>query len=440
MTSSPSYQAALDYLYSFVDFSKTHTDNLRPENFDLKRMLELLRRLRDPHTRIPAIHIAGTKGKGSTAAFCSSALSAAGFHTGLYTSPHLQDFCERIRLDGAPISQEEFVQRVQAIEPHVAAVPGLSTFEITTALAFWWFALEGAEALVLEVGLGGRLDATNVAAPAVSVITSISLDHVPILGTTLPEIAREKAGILKPGVPAVVAPQRPEVLEAIREIAEDRGAPLVLVAESTSWQVLQRSLAGQVVRIGPHGRTGTEFSLPLMGDHQAVNAATAWTALRAAASRGLPTTAQQIARGFRQVQWPGRFEILGKRPALVLDAAHNLDSAEKLLATLEIYLPDRPLTLIFGSSADKDVTGFLAVFRKRTDRLIATRSTHPRAMAPETIARLAGDLGFNVSLCDRIEDALEIGLSTCPPNGVLLVTGSIFVAGAAREVWSSGEL
>jgi dihydrofolate synthase/folylpolyglutamate synthase len=341
MSQHSAYQAALDYIFSFVDFSKTHTANLAPENFDLKRMYDLLERLGNPQKSYPSIHIAGTKGKGSTAALCSSALTAGGYKTGLYTSPHLEDFTERIQVDGESIPHEDLVALVETIKPHVAEIPGISTFEITTALGFSYFANEKVDAAVLEVGLGGRLDATNVITPLVSVITSISIDHVPILGTTLAEIAGEKAGIIKDGVPVVSAPQQPEALAVIREAAARAGAPLQVVGTDVEFAAGSHTLDGQEFTILDEQGRQVRLRIPLLGNHQVENAATAWTALHAAAAGGLALQRDAIAAGFESVQWPGRFEILQRNPFILLDAAHNEDSARRLLETLEEYLPGR---------------------------------------------------------------------------------------------------
>lgn len=434
---TPAYQAALDYIFSFVDFSKTHTANLAPENFDLSRMTALLERLNRPHEAYPSLHIAGTKGKGSTAAFCSSALTAAGRRTGLYTSPHLQDFSERIQVDGKAIAQEEVVDLLERLQPHIEAVPRISTFEIMTALAFQYFADRHVDAAVLEVGLGGRLDATNVVTPLVSVITSISMDHVPILGTTIAEIAGEKAGIIKPGVPVVVSPQRSEAAEKIRAVAAARGAPVISVGEDIEFRRGAHTLESQEVLIREPGADWTSLEIPLIGLHQVENAATAWAALRTAASKGLEIAGDAVARGFAGVKWPGRFEFLSKTPSIILDAAHNEDSARHLSETLQTYFPGRRLTVIFGASGDKAVDAFLQIIRPLTHRLIATRSEHPRAMAPADLIERAAAMGFNVVGTQNIEEALHVGLADLIPEDVLLITGSVFVVGAAREVWGS---
>ncbi|TES90646.1 MAG: bifunctional folylpolyglutamate synthase/dihydrofolate synthase, partial [Anaerolineales bacterium] len=223
------YQDALDYLYQFIDYSRTHQQNIAPENFDLNRTRVLVEALGNPHQSYPSIHIAGTKGKGSVAVFCAAALQAGGYKAGLYTSPHLKDFTERIQINTEPISQDAFVTLVEEIKPFVAEIPDLTSYEIQTALAFWHFSRQEVDIAVVEVGLGGRLDSTNIITPLVSVITSISLDHTFVLGDTIPEIAAEKGGIIKPGVPVVSAPQVAEALQTLQEIVREQQSPFTLV-------------------------------------------------------------------------------------------------------------------------------------------------------------------------------------------------------------------
>ena len=277
-------------LYSFVDFSLAHTFRYSPEKFNLERMRAFAHALGDPHTRYPVIHIAGTKGKGSVAALCASALQAAGYKVGLYTSPHLDDYAERIQINGQQIPHEELISRVEELKPLIDSIPELTTFEITTGLAFDYFARQGVTAAVIEVGLGGRLDATNIVTPLVSVITSISYDHTQLLGDTLAKIAYEKAGIIKPGVPVVVHPQVDEAQQVLEQVAHERGCQL-----DPGWSGLSR-LRFQPTFVGraDHPGFGTKpdqvsrhhpipLSIPLLGQHQVWNAATAYAALVTAA-------------------------------------------------------------------------------------------------------------------------------------------------------------
>src|SRR6476620_1556200 len=229
------YNQALDYLYSFVDYSLKHISELVKAEFNLDRMFALMEELGNPQEKYPIIHVAGTKGKGSVAALCASALRAAGFQTGLYTSPHLWDYTERIQINGGPIPHQQLIELVEEVKPAIAKIPKLTTFEITTAIGFLAFAKNGVNAAVVEVGLGGRLDATNILRPKVAVITSLSYDHIAVLGNTLAEIAREKAGIIKEGVPVVSAPQTDEALQVLERIAKERNSPLILVGKDVKF-------------------------------------------------------------------------------------------------------------------------------------------------------------------------------------------------------------
>src|SRR5688500_1791738 len=236
------YNQALDYLYSYVDYSLKHISELAKAEFNLDRMFALMEELGNPQQKYPIIHVAGTKGKGSVSALCASALKAAGYKTGLYTSPHLLDYTERIQINGKPISQEQLIELVEEIKPAVAKIPKLTTFEITTAIGFLTFAKQKVDAAVFEVGLGGRLDATNVLTPKVSVITSLSYDHMAVLGDTLAKIAGEKAGIIKEGIPVVSSPQQEEALQALERVSKERNCPFVLVGEEVKFERLTSSL------------------------------------------------------------------------------------------------------------------------------------------------------------------------------------------------------
>ena len=229
------YNKALDYLYSFVDYSLKHSSELAKAEFNLDRMFALMEELGNPQAKYPIIHVAGTKGKGSVSALCASALQAAGYKVGLYTSPHLLDYCERIQVNGEPISHEFMIELVEEIKPAVAKIPKLTTFEITTALGFLAFARQGCTAAAIEVGLGGRLDATNIVTPKVSVITSLSYDHMAVLGNTLTLIAGEKAGIIKQGVPVVSSPQKEEALSVLERVANKSGSDFILVGKEVEF-------------------------------------------------------------------------------------------------------------------------------------------------------------------------------------------------------------
>ncbi len=446
------YQQALDYLYSFIDYSLTRSFRYSAEKFNLNRMVALLQQLGNPHQAYPVIHVAGTKGKGSVSALCASALQAAGYRTGLYTSPHLEDYCERIQVDGEPISHAELAALVEEIKPHAAAIPEITTFELTTALGFLYFARKGVTAAVLEVGLGGRLDATNVVTPVVAVVTSISYDHVAVLGNTLTKIAGEKGGIIKPGIPVVISPQKDEARNVLASIAAERGSRLVEVGQDIRFASLEHSLEGQTLwvwRADDQRRVDSlldfgdgkglwqplKLTLPLLGQHQVENAATAYAALGIARERGMDIPDQAIEAGFRRVVWPARFEVLQKEPPVLLDSAHNRDSALKLRLSIDDYLSAMPVILIFGASEDKDIEGMFAELLPRVKGVVATQSIHPRAIEPGKLVELAHRYGRPAKAVLPVEEALTYAMHLAGGEAAVVVTGSVFVAAAARSAW-----
>jgi len=435
------YQETLDYLYSYIDFSLQKTSRYSAERFDLDRMREFMESLGNPQNKYKILHIAGTKGKGSVAALCAHALQQSGLKVGIYTSPHLQDYAERIQVGGIPIPHGDLIALVEEIKPNIAASPEITTFEITTALAFLYFARREVEVAVMEVGLGGRLDATNVCEPDVTVITSISYDHMDFLGETLAEIAAEKAGIIKPGIPVVVSPQNEEAREAIARIAAERTAPMIEIGEDYLYHPLDKSLSGQSLEIwkAGQGETHKQLSIPLLGDHQLVNAATAYSVLMVAKENGIEVSDLGIQLGFRMVRWPGRFEILRQDPPLIIDSAHNRDSAKKLYKVLEDYFPDQKAVLVFGASEDKDITGMLTELKPGIDQVVATKSTHPRAADPDEIFILANKVNLSAVSTNSVEEAMVEAEKLSDGARIILVTGSIFVAAAARAVYLSSE-
>lgn len=445
------FQEALDYLYSFIDYSVERSYRYSPDVFDLGRVRDLLRRVGDPQQAYKTFHVAGTKGKGSVSALLASTLQAAGYRTGLYTSPHLLRFTERIQVDGAEIPREAFVELVAALRPKVAQVPGLTTYEIVTALGFMYFQTQKADCAVVEVGLGGRLDATNILVPIVSVITSLSYDHMHLLGDTLSEIAGEKAGIIKAGVPVVLAPQQREAELVVESVAREMGSPLIRVGHDWLFAPGSRGLTGQSLSVwsaaeqplmdafvqsaGDDEWAPHRFEIPLLGYHQVINAATAYTALQVANEQGLRVSVESIRTGFENVYWPGRFQILSQSPTLVVDSAHNRDSALKLRLALDDYFPGRPVTLIFGASADKDIPGMLDELAPRISRLIVTQAVHPRAADPDEMAELGRGHGFRAEVVVPVSAALERALSRPRPDEVILAAGSLFVAGEVLSAW-----
>lgn len=437
MTTDSAYQEALDYIYSFVDFSLTRALRYSPGKFNLQRMELLLARLGNPQLQYPVIHITGTKGKGSVTALCASALKAAGYRTGCYTSPHLQDFRERIQVNGDLISHENLVELVNVVKAHVVEVPEITTFELTTAIAFLYFARLPVDIAVIEVGLGGRLDATNLVQPTVAVITSISYDHMAILGDTLAKIAEEKAGIIKNGRPVVISPQKDEAREVIERIARERGADIYQVGRDFMYKAETHNLEGQSFRVWKAGMNDPHilFSLPLLGMHQVENASTAYAALSVLRQLGIKINDQDIQAGFACAVWPGRFELLNQEPYLVVDSAHNRDSALRLRQAVDDYFPGKTIRLIFGASEDKDITGMYEELLPRVQQLVTTQSTHPRAASAEYLAELAKSYNIPIAIYPQVEQALEYAMNQAEINGVVLATGSLFIAAAVRDVW-----
>ena len=404
------YQDAIARLLSLVDHERSVPALPRQKRiYDLRNVARLLARLGDPHRLPGVVHVAGTKGKGSTAAMIESILRAAGYSTGFYSSPHLHSFCERIRRDGDPVSQHRFAELTSAIWAHHlanAADPeaGPATlFEYLTAMAFQCFAEDQADCSVIEVGLGGRLDATNVVTPAVSVITPVSLDHTAILGDTIGEIAADKAGIIKPGIPVVVASQFPDAMAAIQTAAAAQSAPLISVADAADWRVDAVSPAGQEVTIQTP-RDAYRLRLPLLGDFQCANAAVAVSAVETLADAGYSVPHDAVVAGLSTVQWPARLEVLSQDPVVVADGAHNDHSVATVLATLQGSLPHRRLNVVAGFSRDKRVSAMVELLSERAHRVIATRSRHPRSMRPAEIEDEFVAHGFDRNRLDAVAD------------------------------------
>jgi dihydrofolate synthase/folylpolyglutamate synthase len=435
MRQTMNYHQALDYIYGFTDYEKRGLAVYKPEFYDLQRVYHLLALLGEPERSFQAVHIAGTKGKGSTAALVESVLRAAGYRTGLYTSPHLHTFRERIQVSGAYIPESELVRLALETQPLVAQVPDITTFEVMTGLAFLWFAEQGVDWAVLEVGLGGRLDATNVVTPAVAVITSLSLDHTGILGHTVAQIAREKAGIVKPGVPTVSAPQPEPALAVLEDTCQQQGSPLTLVGRDWSWVVQHTNLEGQSFTLYHGQDTLPDLWLPLLGEHQVVNAATAVAALTLLPQDKAKIPQAALHDGIRSVQWPARLEVLGHAPFVVADCAHNGDSARRLVDALKAYFPFKRLVMVLGASLDHATPEFLETLLSDADRAIIARSHHPRAAAPTLLQARAERLGFHPDVSSTVAEALDLALRDAAPEDLICCTGSVFVAAEARAAW-----
>ncbi len=425
------YAEALAYLNQFINYERSQPPRYAPETLSLERVNFLLDRLGRPDRSYRSIHIAGTKGKGSTAAMIESCLRAAGYRTGFYISPHLHTFRERMRINNEYISQEQFAQLVDELEPHLNVVQGLTWFEIVTTLACMFFAREQIDIAVLEVGLGGRFDATNVVTPIVSVITSLSMDHMNLLGNTIEQIAFEKAGIIKKYVPVVSAPQVPEALDVIRRVARMRGAELIVAQRVNSLAATESRLEADFINQTPSS-LGGKGPTPLLGAHQIINASVAVTALHVANEHGLPIGDEAIQRGLANVKWPGRLEVLNRDPLVVVDGAHNGDSAQKLAQALrEVFHIDQ-WTLVVGISADKDIPAILEGLLPIAEHVIVTRASNSRAASIEALGTPIAARGYELVRAVNVSEALEIALKDRLP---IIITGSLFTVADAREAW-----
>ena len=448
--------AALRFLYDRIDYERARNVPYRKQEFKLERMRELLTRLGSPQRALPIVHVAGTKGKGSTAALIGSVLSAAALRAGVFTSPHLDRIEERIAIDGRPCSAAELVALVDNLRPAVAAMDqaaaagdpveiGPTYFEITTAMALTHFANRKVDAAVLEVGLGGRLDSTNVCQPRVSVITSISFDHTKQLGNTLESIAREKAGIVKPGVPVVSGVLQPSPRRVIRHVCLRQGCRLVELGVDFDFNYRpprRLDVAPALGKLdfrylgGDHRHAYRDVSLGLLGRHQAANAAVALATLAELRQAGWQIPEDAVRAGLAEVRWPARVELVARRPAIVIDAAHNPASVDALVEVLaESFSPRRRL-LVFATTQEKDARGMLARLLPSFDEVIFTRYlNNPRATPPEELASLgAGLTGRHYPVCSQPAAAWAEIRSVATPEDLICVTGSFFIAAEIRAM------
>jgi len=463
-------KAALRFLVGRIDYERMLAMPCSEETMKLGRMRELLHRLGNPQEGMPILHVAGTKGKGSTAAMLASLLSAAGYRTGLFSSPHLDHVEERMVINGLCCSDEELADLVELIRPEVetldrgaarngSAEHGPTYFEIITAMALCHFARCRVGAAVLEVGLGGRLDSTNVCTPRVSIITSISLDHTKQLGETLAAIAAEKAGIIKPGVPVVSGVTAEEPRAVIRRIAHEKGCRLVELGRDFDFDDhpplhLERAPAPAHFdfRYAPRdteqlsrdsrGLTAPglfhfkNVALGLLGRHQAANAAVALAAVEELRHTGWTIPEDSIRRGLADVVWPARVEIVARRPAVVLDAAHNAASVESLVEVLVESFSAKRRFLVFATTLDKDLRGMLRPLLDHFDHVIFTRyASNPRGVPPEQLQALAAELqaAASVEIASTPVDAWDVVARLAEPDDLICVTGSFFLAAELRR-------
>jgi dihydrofolate synthase/folylpolyglutamate synthase len=411
----------------------------------LDHMRALLARLGDPQRRLRILHVAGSKGKGSTAAMLAAILRRAGYRTGLFTSPHLCGVEERFQVDGQSISTAELTMLLddvrRCIEQEVRGGVPYTFFEVATAVGFLHFVRRRVEAAVLEVGLGGRLDSTNVCRPIVSVITSISYDHTNLLGDRLASIAAEKAGIIKPGRPVVSGATVPEARTVIERTCRERRAPLRQLGVDFRYHYIPGHVTATQtrrsrLRVVTDRRHWPELELNLLGDHQAANAAVALACVEQLQSEGWHLPDAAVAAGLAEVAWPARLEVVGRRPLIVLDCAHNVASALALVRTLQASFPPARRLLVFAGSSDKDLAGMFRVLSPHFAHVFLTRYTvNARSVPPEQMAELlraSGDVA--ITLCPDPADAYRAARAAAGDDDLICITGSVFLAGELRPL------
>jgi dihydrofolate synthase/folylpolyglutamate synthase len=431
------YRDAMGWLDGLLNYERTPA--IPYNEIKLQRMEALLCRLGNPEARLPTVLIAGTKGKGSTAAMLSALLRAGGARVGLYTKPHLVDYRERIRVDGRRISESDLAGVIAEVIPHAEAggtdAWGPPTyFEVSVALALLHFVREGVAHAVVEVGIGGRLDATNACRPNVSVITPISYDHMAVLGDTLTRIAAEKAGILRPGGRAVLAPQPEEAQRALDEAVARHGACVTQVGRDVGVVVHTSSLDGVTFAVRTPGAEYVDLRVPLLGRHQATNAAVAIAAAEAIEQRRGASLAPDVVRaGLAGLRWPGREEVLSRDPLVIIDVAHNPASMRALRDTLRELAPDRRMVLLFGMIAGHDPQETVPIIAPIASEVVVTTPDHPRSHPAADVGEVVRRHATNVTIEPRREAAYALALARTGPADALVVTGSFFLAGGARE-------
>ena len=466
MANQTPYQSATEFLLDRIDYERTPSVPYQPQVLKLERMVRLLQLLGDPHHRLPVVHVAGSKGKGSTATMVASILQHGGYRTGLFTSPHLESVEERIRLDGQACTANELVALVEEIRPIVQRMDNEAAsthqhlgrptyFELITAMAMKFFADKNVDMAVLEVGLGGRLDSTNVCRPLLTVITSISLDHTRQLGNTLAAIAAEKAGIIKPTIPVVSGVPEGEASQVIAEKAQSNGSRLWQIGHDFQFRYqpsARRSLnSNQHFAYSSFDYSADDPSLAgdwqgieltMAGAHQASNAALALTVAQLLRANGWNLPNSTIRSGLRAAICPGRSQVVGVSPTVVLDTAHNAASIQATLGVLDEYGPAQQRTIVFAATRGKDVTNMLTHLIPACRRMILTRyEKNPRSHAPQKLLQLACELGptDHVEIAETPESAWTKATELTPTDGLICVTGSFFLAAEIIPLLRTGS-
>ena len=443
------YKAALAYIDTFINSEKSPDFSRQARLYNLNRISLLLSHLGNPHRNLRVVHVAGSKGKGSTAALIASILTHAGYKTGLFSQPHLITPRERCRIDFRLISEAEFARYVDQMKPSIEAVAKLkstgpvSFFEIYTALAFSYFADNAVDFAVVEVGLGGRLDATNVVDPLVSVITPISLEHTAVLGNTHGGIAKEKAGIIKPNRPVVLAPQLPEAQAVFEAVAADQDAPMDAVGHDIHLKRKAWDINGQTFDLETQDASYPDLFLPLHGEHQAFNAATAIACIERVRQEGHTVPRASIYDGLKEIRWPGRMQVVSTpgsegvdpSPLILLDGAHSPTSAKALCKAIREVFSYRRLIFVVGLMRDKALKAIGRVLCPFADEIIATQAfDNPRVIPAGEIAQAWIDLGTELHVCPSVRGAIQLAQSIATPSDLICIAGSIYLVGEAMKV------
>ena len=436
-----SFSAAIRFLSTFSDYERFTRIGYNNNNFSLTRMQKLLSATGNSHRKFKSIHIAGTKGKGSTAHMVANMLLGSGYKVGLYTSPHVVDLRERIMIDNHMISEPEFVRLLNRMLPALREWNEKNRptfFEILTTIGFMYFADQEVDMAVIETGLGGRLDSTNVIKPEVSALTTIGFDHMHVLGDTLAQIATEKAGIVKAGVPVVSVPQTPEVKEVLTRVAKSTKAPLKFTGEDIdfSYRFESSRLTGPHTRVcltTPRSKF-EHLPVPLPGEHQAINCGLALAIIDTLKERGYQIDDQQALDGLAKTRLPGRMEMISEDPRVLIDGAHNPTSVEALIKTIGQHITYDSMVVIFGCASDKDIDGMLDQIAMGADKVIFTRNGTVRSADPEELAQKFEErTGRMAQWSDTVEQALRVAGSVATRGDIICVTGSFYLAGEAKR-------
>ena len=438
------YQRSLDFIYSFIDLSITRNLRYSPDKFDLSRMYGVMSSLGDPQLNYDVVHVAGTKGKGSICAMTASIMKEAGYKVGFYSSPHMIDFRERIKVNNNEISKESLTNYVMKLRQIFNNVEKISTFEIITAIAFKYFADRQVDIAIIEVGMGGRLDATNVVQPILTIISPVSHDHMKILGNTIAKIAKEKAGIIKKSIPVILSRQKKSAKEEIDIIANRNGSLIIDTSKKYAFEQINFSLEKQsfIIKeklIHPPDTCSPIYKIPLLGDHQINNAITAFACVMRLRKLGYEINESALKNGFSRVEWQGRFEVICQKPLIIVDGAHNRASFRKLRDTIEKYLAGKKVILIFGASEDKEVKLMLKIIKPYIDHFIFTKSEHPRALGLDKLEKFASSLDLNNYSISEIDSIIPLILRNSDQKKAYIASGSIFIAGAIKQLFTNQE-